>query len=174
MTLGHPHEEKREKRSTTVEDLEQEMMVEEEKAAAAEQAERERQKSTFGKIFAWVKGTSKTAIDAYDKISLPVGVSLDDYRRILNMFEKISDAKRGGKIVKGKGWMRIVKDNPNDEKDLGELLEDSGQARTFNSQADILDFLLERYVPHAMADERAAREIRLFFLYDLNVIPYLE
>lgn len=173
MTFGHPHEEKREKRSTTVEDLELEMVAEEEKAAAAEHAERERQKSTFGKIIAWVKGASKTAIDTYDKISLPVGVSLDDYRRILNMFEKISDAKRGGKIVKGKGWMRIVKDNPNEEKDLGELLQDGGQARTFNSQADILDFLLERYVPHAMADEQAGRDIRLFFMYDLHIIPYM-
>lgn len=169
MTSEHSDEETSRKQPTAVEDLEREMLLEEEKAAADEKAERDSQGSTFGKIFAWVKGAAKTTVDVYEGIHLPAGVSLDDYRKIMNMFDKILGAKMGGKI-KSRGGGAISVEVRGKPKKFAGLLDDQGQTRTFDTDADILDFVLERYLPHAMAgNELSAHRIRNFFLVQLDL-----
>jgi hypothetical protein len=69
--------------------------------------------------------------------------------------------------------MRIVKDDPNEEKDFLQILEENGSGNALDTNSDILVFLLERYLPNAMADEQQAREIRTWFLFDLGIISYM-
>lgn len=171
MSLEHSDEDTKRKQTTTVEDFEREMLMEEEKAADDEKAERKSQKSTFGKIFAWVKGAAKTTVDVYEGIHLPAGVSLDDYRKIMNMYDKILGAKLGGKIVsRSDGVISVVvRGKP---KNFMGITDDQGQTRTFDTDADILDFVLERYLPHAMAgNELSAWRIRHFFFVELGIDP---
>jgi hypothetical protein len=157
-------------RGPTIEDLEAAVhgeMQQEVKDA------KEGEKSVFHQVFAWVSKMAGKAIDATTELKLPAGVSLDDYKTISRMYEKVLEAKRGGKIIKGRDWMRIVKDDPNEEKDFLQILEENGSGNALDTNSDILVFLLERYLPNAMADERQAREIRTWFLFDLGIISYM-
>ncbi|MCC7197700.1 hypothetical protein IT413_05940 [Candidatus Peregrinibacteria bacterium] len=170
MPFGHKESApRRSKRASTIEDLEAQVHAEQQKAAEEEKTEGQ---TVFRKIFSWVSKMAGKAMDTSTELGLPAGVSLDDYKTIKCMYEKILDAKRGGKIVKGKDWMRIVEDNPED-KSFEEIWEDSSHGKSMDTRTDIVEFLLERYLPHAMADEMMGRQIRTFFLMDLGIIPYL-
>lgn len=154
----------------TIEDLEAEVHGEMQQEV---QDAKEGGTSVFRQVFAWVSKMAGKAIDVTTHVSLPAGVSLDDYKTISRMYEKVLEAKRGGKIVKGKDWIRIVKDDPKVEKDFLQILEENGSGHALDTNSDILIFLLERYLPHAMADEKQAREIRTWFMFDLGIIPYM-
>lgn len=149
-----------------IEDLENQAHEEVKKEVVAEN---EGEKSLLKKVVSWVSKMAGKAMDVSTNLGLPAGVSLDDYKTIKKMYEKILDAKRGGKIVKGKNWIRIVKEN-SENKSFGELWDYSNSMHT---NSDVVEFLLERYLPNAMADDVHARQIRIFFLMDLGIIPYL-
>jgi len=157
-------------RAPTIEDLEDQVHAEAQKEV---REEKDGEKPLLKKVISWVSRMAGRAMDVSTNLGLPAGVSLDDYKTITKMYEKILDAKRGGKIVKGKDWMRIVKDNPGEEKTFEEIVTSNSHGEVFNTRTDILEFLLERYLPNAMADESMARHIRTYFMFDLNIISYM-
>jgi hypothetical protein len=159
----------RQGRAPTIEELEDQAHAEVKEKV---EAEKEGEKSLLKKVVSWVSRMAGKAMDVSTNLGLPAGVSLDDYKTIKKMYEKILDAKRGGKIVKGKDWIRIVKESSED-KSFGELWDDASYSNSMHTNSDVVEFLLERYLPNAMADDMHARQIRTFFLMDLGIIPYL-
>lgn len=163
------HGERRDIWPPTIEDLEDQAHAEVQKEV---EAEKDDGKSLLKKVVSWVSKMAGKAMDVSTNLGLPAGVSLDDYKTIKKMYEKILDAKRSGKIVKGNDWMRIVEDNPED-KSFEELWVDNGHGKIHHTNTAVVEFLLKRYLPHAMSDVMQGSKIKTFFLMDFRIIPYL-
>ncbi|MCC6643172.1 hypothetical protein IT411_00300 [Candidatus Peregrinibacteria bacterium] len=147
-----------------IEDLELELKSKFDREAALEAVET---KDLWPKVKAIMK---KVAL-GWTKLGLPAGLTLQDYRIIKNMFYKIKKDSRGKNIVSGdnSNWIRA--------NEVGESLKDqlmhNSVINKIDSEVDILDYLLNRYLPEQMADESMKRQIRIFFMEDLSIIPML-
>lgn len=145
-------------KAPTIEELEQEAHAEMQAASDS--------KALVGAVRSWfAKWTDRTK-----EASLPHGVTFHEYRVIKKMYEKILEAKGDGKFVKGPGWMRIIPRKDDDES-LGEKMRNNGTVKFRNTGMDILDYLLNRYLPEIMSDQEQATRIRVFFADDLRIFP---